>query len=84
MLHNVSSAVMLSGKGGLCGWEGRHVNSDTPPRFFLADQRGPADREAREFGLQLAAGYGPDKVAAELPLLGGGWTSVISSRRAGK
>ncbi|MET9629624.1 NAD-dependent epimerase/dehydratase family protein [Lentzea sp. NPDC006480] len=70
--RNATSTVMISAKAVYADSEGRHVNSDEPPRFagpVAEDQPtvapGDGDYQTRE-------GYGANKVAAEHVLLDSG------------
>lgn len=72
LARDATSTVMISAKAVYADSEGRHVNSDEPPRFAgpVTEEQptlapGTSDPFTRE-------GYGPNKVAAEQTLLDSG------------
>ena len=76
-LDGIRSTVMLSSKAVYVDTHGNHVNSEVAPRFDtpVAEDNptmrpGDGDHDSRE-------GYGSNKVAAELVLLGSGWPVTV-------
>ena len=68
--RGIGSAVMISSKAVYIDAEGRHSNSDSPPRFSgPVSERQPVLEPDFSGDYRSRAGYGPNKVAAEFTLL---------------
>jgi nucleoside-diphosphate-sugar epimerase len=71
-LGDVRSTVMLSSKAVYVDQDGRHANSDIPPRFAGPIHEGHPTVTPASGDHDARAGYGANKVAAELTLLDSG------------
>ncbi len=77
LLGDVSSTVMISSKAVYVDDEGRHVNSEEPPRFELPITENQPTLQPSEVDYDSAEGYGPNKVAAEEVLLDSGYPVTV-------
>jgi nucleoside-diphosphate-sugar epimerase len=71
-LADVESTVMISSKAVYVDEWGRHVNSDSPPHFPLPIRESQPTVAPADGDYRTAAGYAPNKVAAEQVLLNSG------------
>lgn len=69
LLGDVTSTVMLSSKAVYVDGEGRHSNSDAPPRFDGPITEAQPTLRPTGAPYDTREGYGPNKVAAEETLL---------------
>jgi nucleoside-diphosphate-sugar epimerase len=80
--HGIGSLVFISSKAVYVDENGRHSNSDEPPQFAGPVTEEQATLEPADIDYRSAAGYGPNKVAAERLLLDSGMAvSVLRPSR---
>ena len=72
LLRDVSSTVMISSKAVYVDADGRHSNSDDPPRFERPITEDQPTLRPSGAPFDSREGYGPNKVAAEEVLLESG------------
>jgi nucleoside-diphosphate-sugar epimerase len=72
LMRDAGSAVMISSKAVYADADGNHVNSAQPPRFDGPVTEDQPTVPPGDMDYNSAAGYGPNKVAAERLLLDSG------------
>jgi nucleoside-diphosphate-sugar epimerase len=78
LLADVGSVVFISSKAVYRDDQGRHGNSAEPPRFpGPVTESQPTLPPTRAIPFDTAAGYGPNKVAAEQVLLDSGYPVTV-------
>lgn len=76
-LDNVTSTVMISTKAVYVDGNGRHSNSEDPPRFESPIAESQSTLRPNDAPYNSPQGYGPNKVAAEETLLASSYPITV-------